>query len=527
MLLEAIEIGYSLLMVGIGAGAGVWLCRTDLRTVRRAREELLRARESVRRAEELTTSVAHDVGAHNSRVQEINQELIAQPEAGANAVVSTISRLVALNQQMQKQLVDAETRLQERSKELQMFEAEARTDLLTRLPNRRAFEEEAVRRFAEFTRRGTPFSILMFDVDHFKKVNDKNGHRVGDEVLRVVAATLRQTMRSIDLVARHGGEEFIALLPGTPMNDARLAAERCREAVEQARTRFEGLELAVTISVGVSETSRNEQLAQLLRRADTAMYAAKEGGRNRSYWHDGRDSYPTLALASEAPQPETAAPPATKIAEPTNQSTRPAANKARPAGTVTLARLVKHDANECDRTVFLWQVRQRIAEWKRGGLGFSVLLVRNDSRETLAHTLGPEAVAAGAQIIRKVLQASLREMDIIGHYGTGCFAMLLPRTELQDALVVAERIRKAAQECQTQIKNGVVAVTVSTGVAEAIEGDDVVRICQRAEAAMQAAGSNRTCYHDGQWPQHVDKFAPAAAPLADAAALPMQTHLPV
>lgn len=544
MLLEAIEIGCAALWVGIGAAAGVWLCRADLRAARRARDSMLLARESLRRAEELTTSVAKDVGAHNSRVQAINQELTAHPQTDANAVMSTITRLVTLNQEMQKRLADAETRLQERSKELQLYETEARTDILTRLPNRRAFEEEAGRRFAEFTRRGTPFCVLMFDVDHFKKVNDENGHRVGDEVLRVVAATLRQTLRTIDLVARYGGEEFMALLPCTTMQDARLAAERCREAVAKSRTRFDGLELAVTISVGASETSPKEQLAQLLRRADTAMYAAKEGGRNRSYWHDGHDSHPTLAPESETrqeeppaaettPPPAAAAPPPPETASPASaaqpaaRGPRRGATDTRQAGAVSLARLVKSDPQEFDRTVLLTQVRQRIAEWKRGGLGFSLILVRNDCRDALAKSLGAEAGDAAAQMIRRVLRASLREMDVIGHYGAGCFAMLLPCTHLQEAVIVSERIRKEAAESQTQVKNGVVTVTVSAGAAEVIEGDDVVRICQRAEAALHAAGRNRVCYHDGQWPQPAERLAPPGAPLAGAGDLPLQTHSPV
>src|SRR6185503_7619557 len=106
-----------------------------------------------------------------------------------------------------------------------------RTDALTGLANRRAFDDELNRRFAEWQRRKTMFSLLILDVDHFKKFNDTHGHQAGDAVLTGVAATLRQTFREMDLVARYGGEEFAAILPVTNLTEALRAAERARAAI--------------------------------------------------------------------------------------------------------------------------------------------------------------------------------------------------------------------------------------------------------------------------------------------------------
>lgn len=158
----------------------------------------------------------------------------------------------------------------------------ATTDGLTGLSNRRHFMERGGAELGRARRTGGPVSCLMFDVDHFKKVNDAHGHNVGDEVLRALARTARGSLRDIDLLGRLGGEEFGALLPETGLEEALHVAERLREAVAAMGLTHAGAPLAVTMSLGVAcAKGQSETLESLLRRADGALYEAKQGGRNR------------------------------------------------------------------------------------------------------------------------------------------------------------------------------------------------------------------------------------------------------
>jgi diguanylate cyclase (GGDEF)-like protein len=162
------------------------------------------------------------------------------------------------------------------------LEAQAHTDVLTGLANRRRFFEVADAELARARRYGTPLSVLMLDIDHFKDVNDAHGHRAGDRVLQQLARTCLEVLRTVDVVGRVGGEEFAILLPETAREGAVEVAERLREAVGRAEVaREEGVPLRVTVSIGVSTLSGAANLDTLMSQADTALYDAKHAGRNR------------------------------------------------------------------------------------------------------------------------------------------------------------------------------------------------------------------------------------------------------
>jgi len=162
------------------------------------------------------------------------------------------------------------------------LEAEARLDVLTGIANRRQLEEQAAIEVERCRRFGRPLSLLVIDVDHFKRVNDNHGHAVGDEVLRVLADLCRRQMRQTDLFARMGGEEFVALLPETEIEDATVLAERLRRVVADAPLVRDEVALHVTISIGIARCDRSEgSWERMLAAADRALYAAKEQGRNR------------------------------------------------------------------------------------------------------------------------------------------------------------------------------------------------------------------------------------------------------
>lgn len=152
---------------------------------------------------------------------------------------------------------------------------------VTHVGNRRYAEMALANAFEELRRYEWVFGVLFVDVDHFKRVNDKHGHSVGDEVLRMVAMALKSSLRTFDFVGRWGGEEFVIILPN--INDEVLlrVAERCRAIVEESRYLHEGKEVQVTVSIGAALAKGDETPAELLERVDQLMYRGKEAGRNQ------------------------------------------------------------------------------------------------------------------------------------------------------------------------------------------------------------------------------------------------------
>lgn len=163
------------------------------------------------------------------------------------------------------------------------LQKQAHTDFLTGLPNRRHFMQLAEHELNRSIRYGSQLAILMLDVDHFKAINDRHGHKFGDNVLIRLAETLRKVLRTSDVAGRMGGEEFAILLPETPLEGAAEVAERIRQAIADSEVPLPGaLPFRFTASLGVAVLdARDHTLDQLLNIADKALYQAKESGRNR------------------------------------------------------------------------------------------------------------------------------------------------------------------------------------------------------------------------------------------------------
>jgi len=181
------------------------------------------------------------------------------------------------------------------------------TDPLTRAANRRALLDALQRELQAQKRHAAPLSLVVFDLDHFKRLNDCHGHAAGDAALQRAAAAVRAQTRDGDLVARHGGEEFCVLLPGTPIEGACLAAERMRRGLESAPLRWHGQSIPVTASFGVASADATEGVspAQLLDRADRAMYEAKASGRNCVAAHSAADEPAAPPLPGETAPEQT------------------------------------------------------------------------------------------------------------------------------------------------------------------------------------------------------------------------------
>ena len=173
-------------------------------------------------------------------------------------------------------------RLHATQREREEYKARARRDLLTGLFNHVSILHRLSTAIGRCKKEGVPLAVLMFDIDHFKKINDTYGHPAGDEVLRRVARVLQHSVRPEDSVGRYGGEEFTIVLPGMDEDEAFKVAERIRCEVEQLALEFGGSVVQVTVSGGLALASGNDDTPEfLVATADRAMYAAKNGGRNR------------------------------------------------------------------------------------------------------------------------------------------------------------------------------------------------------------------------------------------------------
>ncbi len=189
-------------------------------------------------------------------------------------LINTLNQVLADKEALAEELRQANRTLAEM----------ASTDALTRLPNRRAFDDSLAKDMARTERRAATLCLAVLDVDHFKQFNDTYGHAIGDDVLRVVGATLASVVRQGDVPARYGGEEFAVILPDTPLSGGLIAAERIRSAIARQIVCTDKGKVGVTVSIGVScYVPQDEKLtqAELFERADQLLYRSKQEGRNR------------------------------------------------------------------------------------------------------------------------------------------------------------------------------------------------------------------------------------------------------
>jgi len=221
--------------------------------------------------EELKTAVL-------SRLNIINEAIETKEQHDRKSIeemAQYTSRIRQDLERMKKDVVSAK----ERSRHL---EEELLKDPLTGVFNRRAYDGLMEQEFSRYTRYGTVFSIILFDVDHFKRVNDTYGHAIGDTCLTEILKRVKPALRETDLLARYGGEEFIILLPETDSTSASQVAEKIRQIVENIEFVHKGEQVRITISLGVTEASPSDKRHQeIFTRMDQAMYEAKQAGRNR------------------------------------------------------------------------------------------------------------------------------------------------------------------------------------------------------------------------------------------------------
>ena len=153
-------------------------------------------------------------------------------------------------------------------------------DALTGVYSRMAYDERIAQELARWNRYGTPFSYVILDIDHFKRINDTYGHNAGDKALKIVAQLMLQYLRQSDYVFRIGGEEFVLLLTNTPAASADTMTQKLRDGIAGSSFHFKGEPVSLTLSAGITETRPNDDFESIYERADQALYKAKHSGRN-------------------------------------------------------------------------------------------------------------------------------------------------------------------------------------------------------------------------------------------------------
>lgn len=457
---------FSIVTFVAGCGVGVWFARSSKSggakpgstkeqdpAAMRAFERAMMAADRIR---DLARHAVSHVGDHGTKVEAFSSDvrsLVEQPaNVSTDALLLTIGQMTCANNELQQRLGRIEKQIAAQSAELRTYSSEARTDSLTGLSNRRAFDDEIQRRFAEWQRRRTPFSLMILDIDNFKEVNDSCGHQAGDEALSRIGQVITNNSRQMDFRCRYGGDEFVLILPDTSVQDTRIAAERIRAAIDRIVVRNGDQSRTLSCSVGAARIGTSDDVTRLIRRADEALYKAKEAGRNLGYWHDGTQSLPIT-------------------------ETNPA------QADSSHAPLFESLPN---RQSFADALTRRLPESQRFGIPLSIIQLRVANYVELCKTYGEEAAGSTLEAVAAFTQPALRQIDLLARLDGGEFAVLLPGSTRNEANQIAKRLQVAAANCDVRIQNERVPVRVAHGIAEFRPGDTAESMMERARQAAEA-----------------------------------------
>lgn len=474
-----------LLVAALGGAAGTALVlwwRSVRSSWKKDDGEAQIALQTLVRLQELTCKVAAEVDQHAESVEKIAAQL-AEEDQDEASIIAAVTELIDANRRMKRELDTAEVRLQNQAVELQSHATEARTDPLTLVANRRAFDDELARCVTEFERNGTPTTLMLMDVDHFKKFNDSHGHQAGDDALKMVARVIRQNVGEVGLVARYGGEEFAVVLAGLDAAAATPYCERARQAVAATTLRIGGKALRVSSSAGVAQLLASESSAEIIGRADGALYTSKNAGRNCGHLHDGR----VCRLLRHTPS-------AAILSKELIHDDRIGDEwlYANDVNTETL--FDEPISNVSARPVFFDDLIRRLGQCRRSSTPLTVVLVQVDSYGRIVSDYGSTAADAVLRIASQLINASMRDMDHVTRLSEDTFALLLPGAVLDDALAIARRLRQAAERCRLPRRAGANWFTVSAGVVQAGKEDDLHSLLERARTKLaQAVSQGRNC----------------------------------
>jgi len=234
--------------------------------------------------EALGMSTSYDASLNGANQRLLTAETRDQVTTIVEALVKSTREMRDTNKTLEERLTLSKNEISNLQQSLEAIRAESLTDPLTGLGNRKYFDRMIDAAVQHALASNEPLSLLMFDIDHFKSFNDSYGHLTGDQVLRLVGMSLKQTIKGQDITARYGGEEFAVVLPNTALRQALTVADHIRRAVmaKELKKKSTGEILGrVTISAGVSMLKPGDDTDSLIERADACLYAAKRNGRNR------------------------------------------------------------------------------------------------------------------------------------------------------------------------------------------------------------------------------------------------------
>lgn len=195
-------------------------------------------------------------------------------------ILAEVDKVIRTNTELRGELGKAQEQLARQKQLIDSLQIAATTDRLTKVGNRASFEDFFRAAYERFKLGGAPFSLIMLDVDHFKRINDEHGHIIGDRVLEALADKLRVCLRATDFIARYGGEEFAVILEKSSLSESIHVAENLRDSVETTVFRVEGKHLRLTVSMGCASAERGDNTKDIIARADEELYKAKRYGRN-------------------------------------------------------------------------------------------------------------------------------------------------------------------------------------------------------------------------------------------------------
>ena len=233
------------------------------------------------------TSIVSTLNAHVTDIENIAQldnidEITEKLSQLSRDLKSTIVKVKREINKTRKELEKSAQTINHLKEELEKLKEKTIIDELTQILNRRGIMEFLTREYARSKRFKSPLSVLMIDIDDFKKVNDTYGHTVGDKVLKTIAQILKTKLRATDVVGRYGGEEFLVVLPETDLQAALTVAEKLRTEVAKKAFKYKDQVFKVTISLGAAQLKEGESIEELINRADQALYTSKRSGKNRT-----------------------------------------------------------------------------------------------------------------------------------------------------------------------------------------------------------------------------------------------------
>jgi diguanylate cyclase len=249
---------------------------------RRSRRELRRAQLVAAELEKIAWELRKALVRHHASVSKFREKVgkldVQQQDAAWKDLCREAEAILRPTLRLAAQISNAHDEIRQQSAHLMTF-TEVRTDPLTGVNNRRGLDDSLGSQLALMSRYGTRFSLVMLDIDHFKQINDVQGHLYGDQMLTQLARLIDESARETDVVARYGGEEFLVVMPETDLVGAANFADRLRMRIAD--------EMPLTISGGVAEALDGDSRESLVARADAALYSAKSAGRNCIFSHTG------------------------------------------------------------------------------------------------------------------------------------------------------------------------------------------------------------------------------------------------